>query len=77
MAGSPPRATPLLSFGAKSSADARPNFSPAIGASDRPQCYQRVDVLASPVHPAAFQPHLDDHLVALSVLPLPIGYAAA
>ena len=74
MAGSPSRATSLLSLGAKSSADARPNFSPAIGARNRPQCYQRADVLASPVHPTAFQPHLDHHtLLALSVLPLPIG----
>jgi uncharacterized protein YciW len=63
MAGSPRRTAPLLNFSPKSRTDARLHFGPAVSTGYSPQRYERVDVLASPVHATALQPRLDHHFV--------------
>ena len=77
LAGSPPGTAPLLSLSPKMCADAWPGLWPAIGACDGPQCHQWINVSTRPVHATALEWHLATILLALSVLPLPIGYPAA
>jgi hypothetical protein len=63
MTGSPAGATPLLSLGSKSCANARPCLWPAVGARQGAQCHQWIDVSARPVHTAALESRLDHDLV--------------
>ena len=50
LTGSSAGATPLLSLGSKSCANARPCLWPAVGARHGAQCHQWIDVSARPVH---------------------------